>query len=150
LCILFYCFDAASGALGQFGNCLVRDVDTSYNGTDCLCKLPGASPLAKGWGPAVRIPFLQLFWTIRPVQLVHFIVFFQQGICLSCQQQILLVRSLNSLLFASNELGQFDNCITTVADTSYNGTDYVCKLLGMESTCKRVGAAAKILFLRLF
>jgi hypothetical protein len=76
--------------------------------------------------------------------------FFQEEICLSCEWQILSVWSLNCLLSASSVLCQFGNCITTGADTSYNGTDYVCKFPGMDSTCVWVGAAAKIPFLQLF
>jgi hypothetical protein len=54
LCILFYSFNDASSALGQFGNCLIRVADTSYNGTDCLCKLPGTEYTCKRVGGPLR------------------------------------------------------------------------------------------------
>jgi hypothetical protein len=54
LCFLFYSFNDASSALGQFGNCLIMVADTSYNGTDCLCKLPGTESSCKRMGVPLR------------------------------------------------------------------------------------------------
>ncbi len=51
----FY-FDAASSASSQFGNCIIRGADTSYNGTGCLCKLPGTESTCKRVGACCENP----------------------------------------------------------------------------------------------